>query len=176
MLLAGKDTYLRALEPRDLDLLYEWENNTAVWPVSGTLAPFSKHALSDYINNQQDIYTSRQLRLVIVTRKDDRPLGFIDLFEFDPHHSRAGVGILIGDQEERQKGYASDALEILIRYAFEVLGLHQLHCSVATGNEKSLKLFEGKRFRLCGTRKGWVRSRNGWQDEYFLQLLNEASV
>ena len=132
MNLEGRTTRLRALEPGDIDLMYAWENDTAVWSVSGTLAPFSRHTLERFIQEQQfDIFQTRQQRLVIETL-GGIPVGALDFFELDPINRRAGIGILIHDDALRGKGYASDAVETACRYAREVLNLHQLWCRFST--------------------------------------------
>ena len=134
MNLEGRTTRLRALEPGDIDLMYAWENDTAVWSVSGTLAPFSRHTLERFIQEQQsDIFQTRQQRLVIETL-GGIPVGTLDFFELDPINRRAGIGILIHDDALRGKGYASDAVETACRYAREVLNLHQLWCNVGSDN------------------------------------------
>ena len=127
MNLEGRTTRLRALEPGDIDLMYAWENDTAVWSVSGTLAPFSRHTLERFIQEQQfDIFQTRQQRLVIETL-GGIPVGALDFFELDPINRRAGIGILIHDDALRGKGYASDAVETACRYAREVLNLSLIH-------------------------------------------------
>ena len=141
MNLEGRTTRLRALEPGDIDLMYAWENDTAVWSVSGTLAPFSRHTLERFIQEQQfDIFQTRQQRLVIETL-GGIPVGALDFFELDPINRRAGIGILIHDDALRGKGYASDAVETACRYAREVLNLHQLWCNVGSDNAPSRRLF-----------------------------------
>ncbi len=61
-----KDISLRALEPEDLELLYEWENNLSYWTISSTVAPFSKFTLKRYLkNSHKNIYETGQLRLMI---------------------------------------------------------------------------------------------------------------
>jgi hypothetical protein len=81
MHLKGQLISLRAVEPNDLELLYQWENNPSVWHLSNTLAPFSKHILKEYIENaKHDIYVTKQLRLMINTSKYG-PIGCIDLFD-----------------------------------------------------------------------------------------------
>ena len=108
---------LRALEPEDLELLYEWENDTANWIISNTLAPFSRFTLKRYIeNSHKDIHETGQLRLMIDHIADNRTIGTIDLFDYDPFHRRAGVGILIAPEEYRRRGFATMALECLIKY------------------------------------------------------------
>ncbi|MBQ5454149.1 MAG: GNAT family N-acetyltransferase, partial [Bacteroidales bacterium] len=91
MLLKNDIVYLRALEPEDVDLLYYWENNTEIWKVSSTIAPLSKFTLTNYVmdEGQKDIFEARQLRLVIAETKTERPVGLIDLFDFEPVDMRA---------------------------------------------------------------------------------------
>jgi diamine N-acetyltransferase len=171
----GKNISFRAPEPSDLDVLYKWENDTSIWHLSNTVAPFSRQILEEYIMNaSQDIYTAKQLRLMIIQNKTDNVIGCIDLFDFDPVNMHAGVGILI-NEEQRQKGYATEALELLIGYAFNTLHLHQLFCNVTSDNDSSLKLFKKSGFEIIGLKKEWIRIPTGWVDEYLLQLLNKES-
>ena len=171
MSLEGELTRLRALEAEDVDLLYVWENDPAVWGVSGTLAPFSRHTLSRFLVEQRfDLYAARQLRLVVETL-DGRAVGLVDLFEFEPVDLRAGIGILIHGAGDRGRGFASDALDVLCRYARQVLGLHQLWCSVAPDNAASLTLFRRAGFVECGRKREWRRTPDGWADELLLQKI-----
>ena len=171
MNLEGRTTRLRALEPGDIGLMYAWENDTEIWGVSGTLTPFSVHTLERFIEEQRfDIFQTRQQRLIIETL-DGIPVGALDLFELDPVNSRAGIGILIHDTAQRDKGYASDAVETVCRYARDILHLHQLWCNVEAGNGASLALFRGAGFSEGGTRKQWLRLADGFHDEVFLQKI-----
>lgn len=175
MLLQGKHLHLRALEPKDLDLLFKWENNPAIWPVSGTLAPFSRFVIEQYLTiSHQDIYTSKELRLMIdLNGGSEKSIGCIDLFDFDPRHKRAGIGILIGDDSERRKGYAAEAVEIVIEYCFTTLDLHQVYCSVTADNQDSLALFRKLNFETTGTRKDWNHNKGQFVDEYFMQFIRK---
>lgn len=162
---------LRALEPEDIDLLYEWENSEELWTISNTLAPFSKHTLALYIrNSDKDIYESRQLRMMIET-PDGKTVGAIDLFDFDPFHLRVGIGILVHRPEDRSKGVATAALNLMIRYCIEKLGLHQIYANILIDNEVSMKLFLKAGFIVTGTKKEWVRDGEMWKDEFLLQKL-----
>lgn len=173
-MLTGNNILLRALEPSDVDLLYRWENDLSIWKVSNTLTPYSRHILEAYVANaHQDIYTAKQLRLIICCVTDNVPVGCIDLFDFDPTHRRAGIGILISEEKERKKGYASEALALLIQYAFSTLSLHQLYCNIAQDNQASIKLFQKHGFMVTGTKLDWVHCEGRWLNEYLLQLLNK---
>jgi len=169
-MLIGENIQLRALEPFDLETLYQWENDTNIWKVSQTIVPFSKHVLTQYLANaHQDLFTAKQLRLII--EKGGRPIGTIDLFDFDPSHQRAGVGVWIADEGERQKGYAKEALQLLIDYAFKHLQLKQIYCNISSLNKASINLFSGLDFMLVGVKKDWNKTQKGWEDELLFQLL-----
>lgn len=163
---------LRAPEPEDLDLLYLWENDPEVWHVSNTLTPFSRYTLKNYIENSHlDIYQAKQLRLMIDLTGSFTTIGTIDLYDFEPLHNRAGIGILIGDATQRGKGYAADALDLMIEYAFGILCLHQLFCGIGANNKPSIDLFKSRRFAQCGERKDWLKTPEGWQSELLFQLI-----
>jgi diamine N-acetyltransferase len=171
---------LRAPEQSDIDLLYVWENNMDIWKVSNTITPFSRFVLKKYIETAHlDIWETKQLRLIIEAKDQSslmfNPVGLIDLFDFDPFHLHAGIGILIANSEYRQKGYATEALKLMIRYSFETVQLHQLYCNIASDNTISLQLFLNVGFEVIGTKKEWLKVMNGWQDEVMLQIVNPSS-
>lgn len=163
---------LRALEPRDVDLLYRWENDPEVWKVSNTMTPFSKFTLQEFIKTSTtDIYASRQLRLMVEDWKGNT-VGAVDVFDFEPFHRRAGIGILIA-KDYRHNGYAEEAVHCVCQYLFSVFQLHQVYCNVMADNEISLKLFQHIGFQPSGVQKDWIRTQNGYTDVLILQLINE---
>ena len=118
----------------------------------------------------QDIYAAKQLRLMICD-KEYRAIGSIDLFDFEPNHLRAGVGILIAEKNYRLKGYAFETLKLLINYCFERLNLYQLYCNITPDNEPSILLFQQYNFQITGIKKQWVRDGNTFKDELLLQRV-----
>ena len=171
----GNHVFLRALELADIDLIYKWENDVNTWKVSCSLTPLSKFILQKYLENAHlDIYEVKQLRLMIVKVDHEKPIGTIELFDFDPFHLRAGIGLMIHELNEQKKGFGSEALSLIINYAFSYLGLHQLYCNIAEDNTDSLKLFQKSGFEIIGKKKEWIKNLQlGWIDEYILQLINK---
>jgi diamine N-acetyltransferase len=169
-----KNIKLRALEPEDLELLYEWENNEAYWAIGNTVSPFSRFTLKRYLeDSHKNIYETGQLRLMIDNTDDNITIGTIDLFDFDPFHKRAGIGILIADESYRKKGCASSSLTCLIEYSFKTLQLHQLYCNILANNKESIDLFESHGFVQIGIKKDWIQTPGGYLDEYMFQLIND---
>ncbi|MFM1746302.1 MAG: hypothetical protein RLZZ630_2239 [Bacteroidota bacterium] len=180
-MIRGNSILLRALEPQDVDLMMIFENDQEIWQVSGTLSPYARYTLEQYYANAtQDIYATRQMRLAIETITEvpgaGLTIGYVDVFDFDPQNRRAGVGILIGEPSQRRKGYASEALKLMIRHCFTVLNLHQLYCHINNMNEPSLKLFSKVGFKPCGVLRDWIVYDGEWHNVTFFQLIRPQPI
>jgi len=171
MKLKSDTIYLRALEPSDLDFLYELENDTKIWEISGTITPYSRITLQKYLDNAHlDIYEAKQLRLCICDY-DNHVLGLIDLFNFDPKNSRVGVGLIIKGAENRNRGVGAQVLGLVCDYAFQILDLHQLYANILEDNQASVRLFEKLGFQKAGLKKDWVRFGSDFKNEYLYQKI-----
>jgi diamine N-acetyltransferase len=171
-MLQGEKIRLRALDVNDLDFVHACENNSALWHLGATVQPFSKAVIADYIESAQlDIYAAKQLRMMIDTL-DGRTIGMIDIYDFDPKNSKAGIGILIAETSDRQQGHAKDALMVLCDHCFNILGLHQVYCHIATDNAASLALFRAAGFEESGLLKDWVRLGSRYQSAAVMQRMN----
>lgn len=169
-ILKGKYCQLRALEAKDLDFLYALENDAEIWEISNTLKPYSRAVLRNYLENaHRDIYEVKQLRLCICNPNDES-VGFIDLFDFDPKHSRAGIGIIL-NTANRNKGLGAEALSLLLDYTFSVLELHQVYANILEDNLMSIHLFEKLGFEQVGVKKDWIRWDGKFKNELLYQKL-----
>jgi len=172
--LKGKNIFLRALEPEDLDYLYEVENDESLWEVGNSLTPYSRYILEQYIaNGYRDIFEVKQLRLVICENKTGRTVGFVDLYDFDPEHRRTGIGIVIYPEQEHRRGFAFESLQLICNYAFNRLDCHQVYAGITADNEGSIALFEKAGFVKNGVKKQWTRADGIFKDELFYQLMRE---
>ena len=170
--LKGNKVYLRALEPQDLDFVQEVENTEEFWEVSATRVPYSRYLIKKYIqNSHRDIYEVKQLRLMICDHKDNR-LGMIDVFDLEPRDRRAALGILIVNNENREKGYGTEVLSLITQYCFTHLGLHQVYANVLADNVASIKLFKKSNFEKIGIKKDWVLIKGKFKDQILYQLIN----
>jgi len=171
--LQGKNIYLRALEPEDLEFIFAIENDESIWEFSNTQTPYSRFLIRQYLENaHQDIYEAKQLRLAICKNDNFKAIGLIDLFEYDPRNNRAGIGIIIKDEGNRNQGVGSQALELLINYSFKQLNLNQLFANINPENEASITLFTNFGFKKIGIKKQWNRIDGVYKDEAMFQLIN----
>lgn len=149
MILAD-DIYLRPVSMRDFRVIHEWENNPEFWPVTGTPGPFTEEDIEEFIRTSGNLFSQNQMRWMICSKRDDQPIGALDIFEYSATDKSAGIGILIADKQNRQRGFAHQAISSFCKFAFETLRLKSLHCIVYLDNTSSIKLFEKNNFQAKG--------------------------
>lgn len=123
------------------------------------------------IESTQDIYTDRQLRLMIESKESGETIGTIDLYDFDPFHRRSGVGILV-DKRFRKQGYGMQALQLLEAYSFDFLHLHQLYAFIPAGNNISIALFTKSGYIMAGRLKEWLSVGDSFEEVQVMQRVN----
>ena len=162
----------RALEPEDVTMLFKWENDLEINEVSLSKVPFSKYILEQYIAQAHlDIQQAGQYRFVLEVTEGNA-VGCVDLFDYDAIDRRAAIGIII-EKRYRLKGYAAEAITLMKDYAFNRIGMRQLHCSVGVSNEKSLQLFRSAGFTEIGIRKDWSFRNGAFHDVVEFQFINK---
>jgi diamine N-acetyltransferase len=146
---------LRAMEPEDLDVLYQIENDTSLWDVGTVNVPYSRYVLRDYISNASgDAYADGQVRLMIENAEGE-VVGVVDLVNFDARNRKAEVGVVI-QKPYRRRGYATEALGALEDYARRVLHIHQLYAFVDGSNKGSLSLFIKRGYQKTAELPDWL--------------------
>lgn len=165
---------IRAVEPEDTQIIYDWENDPEIWRVGNTFSPVSLFAIEQFVLNfNQSIYQSNQMRMMIDIIEENGNhtcIGTIDIFDFDSVSKRAAIGILI-DKAFRNKGYATRTLNLIIDYCENILMLNQVYCNIFEDNELSIKLFTNAGFVKCGVLKKWTLKNKTWFDEIIMQKI-----
>lgn len=169
MLKSNWNVKLRQPSIKDLDDLLGWEND--ILKIDHTDMPvfYTKDQMVIFLNGNQDPFMNGQVRYMITI--DNMSIGYIDLYNFDIVHSRAGVGIFI-DKKFRKKGIANKALQTLIEISNKELHLNQLFAEVFQSNKAAKSLFEHAGFKLNGLKKQWIRKQEAYEDLLFFQLMN----
>ena len=172
MFTGNENIILRVAEPYDTDTIFRWENDMEIWRVSETIVPFSKHQIEQFLLNNNDLTSEKQLRLMIDDAQNGDTVGCIDLYDFDSFNERAGLGIMI-DKNYRGKGYAKQAIRLLLDYCFNTLLLNQIYALTLASSTDSILLFESLGFERCGVRKQWCKTASGFVDQIEYQYINK---
>lgn len=162
---------LRALEESDLNLLYEWENDSNNWLYTSTLMPFSKHTLLEYIRNcQTDIFSQETLKLIIELA-DGTVVGTLDVYNIDHFNGRAELGVFV-DSKYRGNGYAAMAYNLFKDYAFGYLGWVNLYSIVPETNSPMHAVMHRTGFISSGTLKKWIKVSREYEDAVIYTCIN----
>lgn len=149
--------HLRPVEPEDADFMWEVDSDSRQWIQNSICGPLSKENLLQYaISYDADPFRTRQLRLII-SGKDDRQVGVIDLYEISSQHRTAKIGLYILPAC-RHKGYGLIALRLMEDYCYRILNLRSLCADIAEDNKKSCNLFLKAGYFKAGELKNWLLS------------------
>lgn len=165
-----KHVRLRAMEPEDLQDLYDIENELELCTVGYSNAPYSRYLLHDYIAHSScDIYADRQLRLMA---EDDEGnvVGIADLNDFEPRHNRAEMGIVVR-KSRRGEGYAHAMVDKLLHYARTVIHLHQVYVVISEDNQPLIEMFKSMGFKGEKTLEEWLFDGEKYKNAIFLHLF-----
>jgi len=147
MNIIGKNVMLRAVELDDLTALQRWSNDPEVqYGLGGWHFPLSKASLQNWVGSFR--FDSDDQRFIIEA-PGAGAIGLVTLTSINWKDRNGFHGILIGEREQRGKGFAADAIVSLMRYTFEELGLQRLDTSIVEYNTASLALHIDK----CGWTK-----------------------
>lgn len=162
---------LRAVEPSDVDMLLELENDNARADASVYPAPVSRYMIEQYIRHYTaDFNDDGELRLIIADAATGAPVGALDITGFDRRNHHAYVGIAIIPRF-RRNGYALAAITLLCSIATSRFGIHHLAAIVATDNDPSLGLFRKAAFKSAGCLRSWIRRDNTYSNALIFSRL-----
>lgn len=102
----------------------------------------------------------------------ERHIGNIKLGPIDPHHSRADIGLVVGDPEQWGKGFAAEMIAAVTEYAFRDLKLNKVIAGCYGENEGSRRAFLRAGFSEVARRPRHWRSGDTWSDDVLLERLN----
>ncbi|MCX7758506.1 MAG: GNAT family N-acetyltransferase [bacterium] len=113
------------------------------------------------------INNNRNKVFIINHLESKAPLGMVEVSKIDWKNRNGHIGILIGNKANRQKGYASDAIKIVIKLAFDYWNLNKLYAVVAENNLPSIRLFEKLKF----TKEAVLKESVYLDFSYFNQVI-----
>lgn len=170
--LTGNLTRLAAVNPvTDAEIIARWSRDSQFWRLAHTEPAWP--ATPAYVKRKLEEDLIERPRFAIRTLTDDRLIGLIGLYTIFQAQREAFMGIQIGERDFWGKGYGTDALRVLLRYAFDELNLLRVSLSVLEGNERAVRSYEKCGFCLEGReRHAWAYDGRRW-DEIYMGLLRE---
>jgi RimJ/RimL family protein N-acetyltransferase len=164
-----ESVYLRAFEPGDAENTHRWRHDWSLWnELGGTFRYFSLEGEREWVNAKQRHPSEVNLAVCL---RDGRHIGGIALRDIDWVARRAELHLLIGEAEHRGRGHGSAAVRLLVRHAFEDLGLERLYLLVLARNGAAVRVYEKTGFVIEGRLRAHAFKAGAYEDVIVMGLL-----
>lgn len=169
--LSGQNIYLREVLISDVTgSYYRWMNDPGITQfLESRFRPNSIESLTEYVKSKTA--DSSNIFLAIILKEDHRHIGNIKLGPINWVHRFADIGIVVGEKDCWGKGYASEAIGLVTKFAFDTLNLHKLTASCYEMNHGSVKAFQKAGFYIEGIRKSHFYCQGTYVDDILLAIL-----
>lgn len=166
----GNKVYLRALEPDDYKISIQWRNDDKIWAMLGG----PKYFVSSDYEKQWISNTSKNgdYKLAICTIENDEFIGIVYLTNIDYINRKAHSHILIGNHNYWGQGYATEAMQLIIKFAFDERNLHRIEAYVLENNIGSCKLHEKLGYVKEGILRDSVYKNGKYHNQIVYSLIN----
>lgn len=171
-MLHGRRIYLRLMEERDIPHKVEWINDPEVRRSLNFDYPISEIGTRHWLN-QVALDNSRR-DFIVCLIENNIPIGYGGLLSIDTKNSKAESYMGIGDKDYWGKGYGKEVRQVLLRYAFQELGLNRVYSLVWSENERMINLNISVGFEIEGLLKADVFSHGQYRDRYVMGILKET--
>jgi diamine N-acetyltransferase len=169
--LSGNKVYLRPMEKSDLPLLRKWTNDPEIRELIAEVSPTSSQGMEEYLERiRKD--TSR-VWFVIVLKRNDRVIGECGLLRMFHPWRTSDLSIFIGDKKAWGKGYGTEALRLLLDYAFGHLNFHRLSFGVVGSNRRAVRFYEKAGFKREGIQRDGYYFNHAYQDFVMMSMLED---
>lgn len=172
----GKLVRLTAGDPQMIaEAFSRWQRNSEYWRLMASEAAYthSVRAVKTWIEKELEQDPPHFLMFLIRTLEHDRLIGEVGLDVVRNGHGDTFVGISIGEREYWGKGYGTDAMRLILRYAFTELNLHRVSLNVFEYNPRAMRSYEKAGFKYEGRVRGALQRDGRRWDMIFMGILRE---
>lgn len=151
---------LAAMERSDMPLVASWINDERISYYNGIRLPVSLEEQTAWFDR---VAKDRGKKKLIIRNARGTRVGMVSIFNQDDRNRNAEVGVYVAPRH-MGRGYALEALAMLLRYAFLELNLHKVYARIFDFNKPSIKLFEKLGFRKEAVLKDELFTGGKYQD------------
>ena len=171
-MLEGTVVDLRVVERDDVNFRVEWRNNVEFWgEYTNIVEQLSKSEWLKRFDNPSNLDILTEKRGFIVQKKDGTGIGVINYWINQPNRTFEISYAII--PAERQKGYGTQAVQLIVDYLFLSKNLVRIQAITNVRNEPSQSVLEKVGFRKEGTIRKPYFIRGEWTDHYLFSILKE---
>jgi len=175
-LLRGSLVQLRAVNSTsDAELFCRWSRDSEYMRLSDASAVrlSTLKQTTEFIEKEFENESLAMFAFSIWTLEDNRMIGEIDLSGVNWASGESIVGIGIGDRNDWGKGYGTDAMRIVLRFAFDELNLHRVFLNTFEYNLRAIRSYEKAGFKIEGRQRGMLNRDGKRWDIIYMGILRE---
>ena len=167
----GERLYLSPINEEDVETYVKWMNDFSVTDGLGTSHNITTiYGEKDWIQNT---IKSNDIQLAIVKKENNTLIGNCSLHQINHYKKTSTLGIFIGEEQERNKGYGTETVKLLMKYGFEYLNLNNIMLQVYSFNKRAIKSYKKAGFKEFGRRHNVITIKNKLYDEIYMEILKE---
>ena len=172
-MIEGKLVNLRAGEMGDLDRNLQWVNDPEVTEHLNMRYPISRGAEEEWMRAGASKMNGFARPFFAIETKDGRHIGNINFHHTSPEDRSGHLGVMIGDKEYWSKGYGTDAMVTLLRFAFDEMNLHRVDLTVDEDNPRAIACYCKAGFVEEGRLRDVIYSRGRYRDQFYMGVLRD---
>lgn len=167
----GEKVYLSPMNLEDIEKYVKWMNDFSTTDGLGSSSKVTTfESEKAWLINNMD---KKEQQFAIVLKETDKLIGNCGFCDINHLHQKGEVGLFIGEEENRSKGYGTEALSLLVEYGFNYLNLKNIMLKVFSFNKRAIKSYEKVGFKVFGKRTEVYYLNGKWYDEYFMEILRK---
>jgi RimJ/RimL family protein N-acetyltransferase len=172
-MIPGNNIILRPLRMDDWGRTLQWRNDLNI----KFMAMMHPYPVTDLLEKEwyEELLKNKSNKVIYfaIADKDDSPLGYIFLYKINYIHRNCYLGIVIGDIEQRGKGYGTESIKLLTQYTFKTLNMHKITVEVINKNSHAIKVYEKLGFVNEGCMKHQFFSDGIYYDTIIMSLFEK---
>jgi diamine N-acetyltransferase len=169
--LVGKRVYLRPLEREDLAAIRRWANDPEVRGLTGEATPMSEAGADEFLERVR--HESDRVWFIVALRENDRPIGEAGLLRMFHPWRNTDLTLILGERDAWGQGYGTEAIVLLLDYAFGYLGFHRVSVGVVGFNERAIHFYEKVGFKKEGIEREGYYYNHRYHDFVMMSLLED---
>ena len=178
-LFQGTLVRLEAVDEETMSVIFSrWSRDSEYWRLMALepSQPYSVKTSKEWLEKERKKAAPDLYVFMIKSLMDDRLIGEISLDGIQWHHGDTFVGISIGEREYWNRGYGTDAMRVILRYAFEELNLYRVTLNVFEYNSRAIRSYEKVGFRFEGREKEFLQRDGRRWDLLYMGLLRSEWI
>lgn len=169
--LQGEKVYLRPIGAEDMELYFRMLFQAETRKLTGTQKSFTLRQIEQYIEGKDT--DSSSVLLLIALQKNDVVIGDIQLLEINWINRSCYIRIAIDNQSYQGKGFGTEAMGLILDYAFGILHLHRIELNVFAYNERAIHVYERLGFQKEGVQRDALFYNHQYHDSIIMSMLEE---